>query len=152
VFVKGGFGFFEDPPQADQNHSPKAQDFRSQSLARAEKVRRQSRIWFTNALRPPERNSATAARRQTRSTFAESARGRLRLGNPHFFVRSRLLWRKRSDDCFKARIAPQRIPKRIETRIAVADNATGQLRCYRQSFDCAILVARPRINDSQVLD
>src|SRR5437762_7223809 len=62
-----------------------------------------------------------------------------------------LLRRKRSDDLIKARVSSQRVPNRIETQIAVAQTAPRQLRCLGQSFDCAIVVARPCINDCQVL-
>src|SRR6266487_2037196 len=64
----------------------------------------------------------------------------------------RLLWRKRSDDFLKARVAPQRIPERIETQMAVSNMAPWQLHCLSQSFNCAILIARPSINNSQVLN
>src|SRR5882724_1870861 len=62
-----------------------------------------------------------------------------------------IFWRERSDDCFKTRVAAQRIPKGMETQMSVAQMAARQLRYLGQSFNCAILVARPRINDSQVL-
>src|SRR5207249_2098869 len=39
----------------------------------------------------------------------------------------------------------------METQMSVAQMAARQLRYLGQSFNCAILVARPRINDSQVL-
>jgi hypothetical protein len=65
---------------------------------------------------------------------------------------SRLLRRKRSDDRIKARIASQRIPKRIKTQMAVAQTSYWQIHSFIQLFDCAILVARPCINDGQILD
>jgi hypothetical protein len=52
----------------------------------------------------------------------------------------------------KRGIAPQRIPQRVKTQIAVSHMAPWQFGCFRQAFNCAVLVARPRINDRQVLD
>src|SRR6266481_6245504 len=63
-----------------------------------------------------------------------------------------LFRRKGSDDCFKARIASQRIPERIETQMAISNMAPRLPRCFAQPFDCVILIARPGINDGQVLD
>jgi len=63
-----------------------------------------------------------------------------------------LLWRERSDDCLEARVATQGVPQRVETQIPVSHMAPWQFGCFRQSFNCPVLVARPRINDSQVLD
>src|SRR6266487_2641915 len=63
----------------------------------------------------------------------------------------RLLWRKRSDDFLKARIAPQRVPERRGLRKGVGNMEPWQLHCLSQSLNCAILVARPSINDSEVL-
>src|SRR6266581_2148927 len=60
--------------------------------------------------------------------------------------------REGSDDCFKARVAPQWVPERIETQIAVSNVAPWQLHCLSQSFNCAILLASPRINDREVLN
>src|ERR1700692_2692142 len=60
--------------------------------------------------------------------------------------------REGSDDCFKARVAPQWVPERIETQMAISHMVPWQLDCLSQPFNCAILVARPRINDSQVLN
>jgi hypothetical protein len=57
-----------------------------------------------------------------------------------------LLWRKRSDDGFKARVAPQRVPKGVETQMTIAQ-IVKQLCCLSQLFDCAILFACPRIDD-----
>src|SRR5438874_2618664 len=62
------------------------------------------------------------------------------------------LGRERSDDCLEARIAPQRIPQRMKTQIAVSHMASWEFGRLRQSLNCPVLVARPRINDSQVLD
>src|SRR6266540_6191541 len=59
---------------------------------------------------------------------------------------------ERSDYRFKARIAPQRIPERIETQMAVSNVAPWQLHCLIQAFNRAILVACPSINDSEVLN
>jgi len=63
----------------------------------------------------------------------------------------RLLWRKRSDNCSKARIAAHRVPKRIEAQMAIAQ-IVRQFSRLSQSLDCAVLVARPRINHGQILD
>jgi hypothetical protein len=63
-----------------------------------------------------------------------------------------LLRRQRSYDRFKSRIAPQRIPKRIETQMAISNMAPWQLGCFGQSFNCAVLFPCPCINDGQVLD
>src|SRR4029077_7879539 len=63
-----------------------------------------------------------------------------------------LLWRERSDDCLEARVAPQRVPQRVKTQVTVGHMAPWQFGCFRQSFNCAVLVASPRINDSQILD
>ena len=60
---------------------------------------------------------------------------------------ARLFRRKRSDDCFKARVAPKRVPQRVKTQIAVSHMAPWQFCRFRQSFNCAVLVARPRINE-----
>src|SRR6266481_210947 len=63
-----------------------------------------------------------------------------------------LLRHKRSDDVVEARIASQRVPERIETQITVGNVAPWQLDCLTQSFNCAIILACPRINDSEVLN
>src|SRR4029077_13557683 len=59
---------------------------------------------------------------------------------------------ERSDNRFEARVTPQRIPERIEAQIAVTNMAPWQLHYLSQSFNCAILVARPRINDREILN
>src|ERR1043166_4217261 len=63
-----------------------------------------------------------------------------------------LLRCERSDNRFKARVAPQRIPEGMEAQIAVSNMAPWQLHYLSQSFNCAILVARPRINDREILN
>src|SRR4029453_410042 len=63
-----------------------------------------------------------------------------------------LLRGNRSDNCLKARVAAQRVPELIEAQLAISNLASRQLRCFSQSLDGAILLARPRINDGQVLD
>src|ERR1700757_1448837 len=63
-----------------------------------------------------------------------------------------LLRRKRSDDRFKPRITTQRVPKRVKTQMAVAQNAPREIRCLCHSVNCAILVAHPRIDHREVLD
>src|SRR6266516_3246191 len=65
-----------------------------------------------------------------------------------------LFWRERSDDCFKARVAPQRVPKLTETQMTVGHMASRHLCRIGQVeslFDCAILVAGPCINDGKIL-
>src|SRR6185437_7869640 len=59
---------------------------------------------------------------------------------------------ERSDNRFKSRVTPQWVPQRIETQIAVSNMAPWQLHYLSQSFNCAILVARPRINDREILN
>src|SRR5882757_8684934 len=63
-----------------------------------------------------------------------------------------LLRRERSDDCFKPRITTQRIPKRVKTQMAVAQNAPREIRRLCHSLNCAILIAHPRVDHGQVLD
>jgi hypothetical protein len=58
-----------------------------------------------------------------------------------------LLWRERSNNRFKARVASERVPKRIQPQIAVAQTGDRKLRPLSQLFDCAILVASPRIDN-----
>ena len=60
--------------------------------------------------------------------------------------------REGSNDCFETRVAPQRIPERIEAQIAVTNMAPWQLHYFSQSFNCTILVACPRINDREILN
>src|SRR5204863_8256164 len=62
------------------------------------------------------------------------------------------LRRERSNDCLEARIAPQRIPQRVKAQIAVSHMASWEFGRLGQSLNCAVRVARPRVNDSQVLD
>ena len=64
----------------------------------------------------------------------------------------RLSWCEGSDDCFEARLAPQRVPEGIEAQIAVSNVAPWQLHCLRQSFNGVIRVARPCINDREILN
>src|SRR5437667_1604434 len=63
-----------------------------------------------------------------------------------------LLRCERSHNRLEARVAPQRIPERMEAQIAVSNMAPRQLHYLSQSFNCAILVARPRINDREILN
>src|SRR6516225_6217265 len=63
-----------------------------------------------------------------------------------------LFRREGSNDCFKARVAPQRVPEGIETQIAVSNMASWQLHGLSQSFNGVILVARPCINGREILN
>src|SRR5438094_7097256 len=65
---------------------------------------------------------------------------------------TQLLWCKRSDDAVEARIASQRVPEGIQTQMAVSNMTPRQLHSVIQSFDCAVFLARPGIDDGEVLN
>src|SRR2546428_9583078 len=62
-----------------------------------------------------------------------------------------LLWHERRDDFFEARIAAQRIPRRIEAKFAVA-GASWDFRDYFQLLNRERRLIGPRINQGEVAD
>src|SRR6266550_1906302 len=66
------------------------------------------------------------------------------------YVRNMLiLWRKRGDDCFEARITTQRVKKRIKPKFAVVSFA-GFAEDGKQLLDGQIFLAGLSIDHSQV--
>src|ERR1041384_7016349 len=64
----------------------------------------------------------------------------------------RLSWCEGSDDCFEARLAPQRVPEGIEAQIAVSNVAPGEIHCLLQTVNGVICVSLACINDREILN
>src|SRR5262249_9862259 len=66
---------------------------------------------------------------------------------------NKLLWGKRSDDLFEARITAERVPEREQFQGAVAqhDRCLGSTQSSFQLLQCSLLLARPRCRDGEIL-